>query len=94
MARNQLSVSEIMMTRNRVRVYSPVASGDIPTAAKAKMATIVAPKRGHMVWATTAMEASFAFIPFCIRTRMPSVMTMELSTSIPMAMMRAPRDIL
>ena len=92
MARNQLSSSEIMITWNSVRVYSPVASGDIPTAAKAKIATTVAPKSGHMVWSTTAFAASFLSSPFCIRTRMPSVMTMELSTSIPIAMMSAPRE--
>ena len=45
----QLSISEIRMTLNRLRVYSPVLSLEVPMAAKATTATTVAPSKGMAV---------------------------------------------
>ena len=67
-------------------------SWDVPMAAKARMATDVAPRRGQAVWETVSIAASRRFMPALTRTRMPSVTTMALSTSIPRARIRAPRE--
>ena len=74
-------------------MYSPVLSWLVPMAAKARMAMAVAPARGIAVCLTTAMAASLACSPRCMRIRMPSTTTMALSTSMPRAMIRAPREI-
>ncbi len=90
-ASTQLMESEYRITINSDRQYSPVESFEAPMAAKARMATIVAPNSGHIVCLTMSIAASVAVLPFCWPIRMPSTTTMALSTSIPKAMIRAPR---
>ena len=91
MASTQLSSSEIMMTRKSERQYSPVLSCEAPMGANASTATAVAPRSGHLFCSTMAMAAFTLSRPFCAATSTPSAMTMALSTSIPSAMMNAPR---
>ena len=83
---------EYRMTQNSEPAYSPMSVGDRPIALKARMPTAVPPSSGHIVARTTALAAVSAGSPFCIRTRMPSVTTMALSTSMPSAMMSAPSE--
>jgi hypothetical protein len=66
--------------------------GDNPMALKARMPTAVPPSSGHLVASTTATAACSGSSPFCSRTRMPSATTMALSTSMPRAMISAPRE--
>jgi hypothetical protein len=61
-------------------------------ALKARMPTAVPPSRGHWVACTTSTAARVRSSPFCSRTRIPSVTTMALSTSIPSAMISAPSE--
>ena len=58
MAVNQLRNREYIRTQNSEPANSPVASGDSPIGAKARMAITVAPSRGHMVCFTMALAAS------------------------------------
>ena len=74
-------------------MYSPVASSDRPMGANAMMAITVAPSSGQMVWRTISTAASSFDIPRFMPTRMPSVTTMALSTSMPRAIISAPREI-
>ncbi len=80
------------MTVKSDRQNSPVLSGDRPIAAKAMMATTVAPSSGVDVWPVTSRAASSASIPPLIRTNMPSMITIALSTSMPSAMISAPSE--
>ena len=80
------------MTQNKEPAYSPISVGDKPIALKARMPTTVPPSKGNCVPLTTAIAALWACSPFCMRTKMPSVTTMALSTSIPRAMIKAPSD--
>ena len=89
---NQLNMSEIKITINRERQYSPVLSSDVPMAAKPATATTVAPNNGMAVWPTMSLAAFMASMPCCMRIRMPSVTTMALSTSIPRAITSAPNE--
>ena len=89
----QLSKSEIMMTVYRERVYSPVESCEVPIAANASTAITVAPNRGQAVCLTTSRAALRRSMPCWNRISMPSTMTIALSTSMPSAMISAPRDI-
>ncbi len=66
--------------------------GDRPIALKARMPTTVPPSSGHTVARTTAPAAGATASPFCSRTRMPSVTTIALSTSMPSAMISAPSE--
>ena len=88
----QLSNSDTMITWKSERQNSPVESCEVPIAAKAMMAMMVAPSKGMADCLTTSMAASRAFFFFCKPTRMPSTTTMALSTSMPRAMMRAPSE--
>ena len=90
-ASTQLISSEISSTRNSERQYSPVLSCEAPIGANDRIATAVAPSSGHWVCFTTASAALTLSSPFCAAISTPSVMTMALSTSIPSAMMNAPR---
>ena len=74
------------------RQNSPVLSGDRPIAAKAMIATAVAPSSGVDVWPVTSRAASSASMPPLIRTNIPSMMTIALSTSMPSAMISAPSE--
>jgi hypothetical protein len=93
-ATTQLRLSEMRMTVKRLRQNSPVASFEVPMAAKARIATTVAPRSGIAVCPTTSLAASVASCPASMRTLIPSTTTMALSTSMPRAMIRAPREIL
>ncbi len=64
----------------------------VPRAAKDKTLTAVAPSRGTAFWATTSLAASNPSIPCSMRIFMPSTTTMALSTSMPSAMISAPKD--
>jgi hypothetical protein len=86
----QLSSSEISMTRNSERVYSPVLSGEKPIGTKARTAMKVAPSKGMAVCWVISLAALMRSMPREIRTRMPSVTTIALSTSMPSAMISAP----
>ena len=46
---SQLNISDIMMTVNNERVYSPVLSCEVPMAANASTAITVAPSNGIAV---------------------------------------------
>ena len=59
---------------------------------KAIMAISVAPNRGIAVCRPMAVMASILFFPAFRSTRMPSTMTMALSTSIPIANTNAAND--
>ena len=61
--------------------------------AKAVIAMMVAPSKGHFVCLTTELAACNLVMPRCKPMSMPSVTTMALSTSIPSAMMSPPREI-
>ena len=63
-----------------------------PMEAKAITATAVAPNRGMAFWLTTSLAASRPLRPWSIFIFMPSTMTMALSTSMPRAMIKAPRE--
>ena len=60
--------------------------------AKERMAMAVPPRSGHMFCLTASQAAFTLFMPFCAATRTASLTTMELSTSIPSAMMNAPSE--
>ncbi len=89
---NQLIISEIRITENSERQYSPVLSGDRPIAPKAATATTVAPSSGIAVCPTTSFAAVSPSVPCSIFTRIPSVTTIALSTSMPSAMTSAPSE--
>ena len=91
-ATSQLNESEMATVQNSEFVYSPVLSGENPIAEKARKPTTVPPRSGHIVLRTTAIAAEAGSSPRCTRTRVPSTTTMALSTSIPRAMMSAPRE--
>ena len=79
------------MTAKRENRNSPEASGDSPMPAKAMAPMMVAPKGGTCVLRAASCAASAAGRPLRISTCMPSALTMALSTTLPMAMIRAPR---
>ncbi|OPZ41070.1 MAG: hypothetical protein BWY99_00235 [Synergistetes bacterium ADurb.BinA166] len=93
-ARIQLSSRDMLTTWNRLLQNSPVLSGESPIGAKAIAAMIVAPSRGTWVCLTTSIAEDAPSRPLCIPTRIPSATTMALSTSMPSAIMRAPREML
>ena len=88
----QLSPSEMNTTWKSDRQYSPVPSSERPIAPNAMIATAVAPRSGIACWPTTSRAASSAFCPSWILTSMPSTTTIALSTSMPNAMISAPRE--
>ncbi len=88
----QLSDSDISTTWNRDLQNSPVESSDSPIAPNAMMATAVAPSSGRAVWLTTALAADSGSSPCWMRTSIPSMTTMALSTSMPRAMISAPSE--
>ena len=90
---SQLRSKEIMMTVNSDRVYSPVLSCEVPMAAKASTAMIVAPRSGHAVCLTTSSAALRLSMPCWKRINMPSTTTIALSTSMPSAIISAPSEI-
>ncbi|KFE15132.1 hypothetical protein DN38_2948 [Vibrio cholerae] len=93
MAVNQLSISEISNTVNKVPQYSPVVSSDRPMGAKAVTAITVAPSSGHLVWVTMSVAACKRVRPFCVPIKIPSTTTIALSTNIPKAITSAPNEI-
>ena len=90
---NQLSISEISSTVNKVPQYSPVESSDNPIGANAVTAITVAPNSGHLVCVTMSVAACSLVRPFWVPISIPSTTTMALSTSIPSAMTKAPSEI-
>ena len=56
------------------------------------IAITVAPNSGIDGWEAASMAAFLGSIPSFMRTTIPSATTMELSTIIPRAIIRAPRD--
>ncbi|MNQ87527.1 hypothetical protein D3C85_1027530 [compost metagenome] len=89
----QLSSNETVTTWNSERQNSPVASFEVPIAAKARIAIRVAPSSGQADCLTTVEAARSALSPFCMRMSTPSTTTMALSTSMPSAMINAPSEI-
>ena len=87
----QLIKREIAITAKSENKNSPVASGDRPIPENAMIPITVAPSKGMDVEVSVSAAASSALLPRAIPITMPSVMTMALSTSIPMAMISAPR---
>ena len=59
---------------------------------KARMAMSVALSNGSAVLRPIAVSASMRGTPACLSTRMPSMMTMALSTNMPIAKMNDPSD--
>ena len=59
---------------------------------KAMMAIKVAPSNGMAVCRPMAVNASIRGFPFFRSTKMPSTITMALSTNIPIAKMKAPKE--
>ena len=59
---------------------------------KASMAIRVAPNRGIAVFLPIVVRASFRGLPILKSTNIPSIMTMALSTSIPIANMNVAND--
>ena len=90
-ARIQLISNEIAITANSENRNSPVASGDNPIPENAMIPITVAPSRGNDVAVSVSAAASSADLPRAMPISMPSAITMALSTSIPMAMISAPR---
>ncbi len=88
----QLSSKEISSTQNKLPANSPVASDDKPIGAKAIMPITVAPSSGHWFCLTTLTAASTLLMPRRIPTIIPSAMTIALSTSMPSAIINAPRE--
>ena len=88
----QLRSSETATTWKRERQNSPVLSCEVPIAAKARIAITVAPSRGVADWLTTS-DAAWRGSALCSSlTSIPSTITIALSTSIPSAMISAPRE--
>ena len=93
MAVIQLSKSDINNTQNKLPANSPVASELKPIGANAVIPITVAPSSGHLV-CSTILTAAFNLVwPRFKFINMPSVTTMALSTSIPRAIISAPREI-
>ena len=90
-ARTQLVSSEMAITAKSENRNSPVASGDSPIPENAMIPITVAPSKGIDVALSVSAAASSALFPRAMPITIPSVMTMALSTSIPIAMIRAPR---
>ena len=86
-------MSEMPITAKRENRNSPVASGLRPMPAKAMIPMTVAPRRGICVLLAASSAASRDESPRRMAICMPSATTMALSTSMPMAMIRAPREI-
>ena len=86
------SSSDTASTMNMSRTYSPVTSGLMKMGRNARMAIAVAPSSGMAVLRPMAVRASERGLPAFLSTRIPSTMTMALSTSIPMARMNEPSD--
>ena len=59
---------------------------------KAKMAISVAPSNGMAVFCPMDVSASMRGFPCFISTKMPSTITMALSTSMPIAKMKLAKD--
>ncbi len=57
------------------------------------MPITVAPRSGHCVFLTASSAASSRRFPRCTPVSIPSVTTIALSTSMPIAMMSAPSEI-
>ena len=91
-ASTQLSNSDTASTMNRSRTYTPAVSGERKMGKNARMAISVAPSRGIAVCRPMAVRASMRGRPLRMPTSMPSIITMALSTSIPIARIRAPSD--
>ena len=76
----------------RSLTYTPAVSGERNTGRNARIAMSVAPRSGIAVFLPIAVSASMRGFPLFRSTRMPSIMTMALSTSIPIARINAPKD--
>lgn len=94
MEKIQLSPKEIAMTQNKLEIYSPMLDFIKYIGKKAAMATKVAPNRGKAIFFVGKLTASYLYILCSSACKLPSTMTMELSTNIPMAMIKAPSDTL
>ena len=93
-ASSQLNSRETAITIKRSRTYTPAVSGLIKIGKKANIAIRVAPSSGIAVFLPMEVSASLRGLPALRSTRMPSTITMALSTSIPIARMKAPRETL
>ena len=89
----QLKESDTSTTWKSERQNSPVLSSEVPMAAKARMAMAVAPSSGIADCFTTSMAASRGVhAALLTHEHTPSTMTIALSTSMPRAMISAPRE--
>lgn len=77
---------------NRSLTYTPAVSGERKTGRKARMAIKVAPRSGMAVLLPMEVIASMRGLPRFRSIRMPSIITMALSTSIPIARIKAASD--
>ena len=77
---------------NRSLTYTPAVSGERKTGRKARMAIKVAPRSGMAVLLPMEVIASMRGLPRFRSIRMPSIITMALSTSIPIARINAASD--
>ena len=84
-ARIQLNHKDTARTINKSRTYSPVVSGDKNIGKKVRIPIVVAPSKGQAVFFVIFTKAAGLGIPFFRSTRIPSVITIALSTSIPIA---------
>ena len=92
-ASTQLNSSDMPQTSNKEPRYSPVESADRPMGANAATPMMVAASSGKRVLATAETADSLGVSPCLMRVIMPSVTTMALSTSIPIAIIMAPSEI-
>ena len=77
---------------NRSRTYTPAVSGDRNIGTKASIAISVAPKSGIEVLRPIEVIASRRVLPRLRSIKMPSIITIALSTNIPIAKMNDAND--
>ena len=88
---SQDSSSDSVMTANSETMNSPVASGLSPIGPKATIPITVAPSSGTCVFCAASSAASRECSPRRMAVCIPSATTIALSTSMPIAMISAPR---
>ena len=90
----QLKPKEIATTQNKLFIYSPAVVGIIYIGKNAITAINVAPNSGIAVLDVGLVKAVYLLSPLSRESKTPSTTTIELSTSIPIAIIKAPKDTL
>ena len=90
----QLKPSETATTQNKLFIYSPAVVGIIYIGKNAIIAIKVAPKRGIAVFSVGLVREVYLLFPLSSESKTPSTTTIELSTSIPIATIKAPKETL